>query len=238
MFSAGSTGAGEVTTINVAAEDGVAPADLVRRIRRVVPPELQVRTGDAAADETAADINEQIGGFLTPALLAFAGAALLVGAFIIFNTFTITVAERTREFALLRTLGATRAQILGAVAIEALAIGLAASALGLLLGLAFAKGLASMFEAVGLGLPTGGAELAPRTIAASLLVGVGVTQLAALAPARRATRVAPIAALQGQEQQSTRRRWAPWIAGVVAVLGVGVLLAGPSPPGRPPAGFR
>jgi putative ABC transport system permease protein len=83
-----------------------------------------------------------------------------------------------------------------------------------------------MFEAVGLGLPTGGAKLAPRTIAASLLVGVGVTQIAALAPARRATRVAPIAALQGQEQQSTRRRWAPWIAGVVAILGVGVLLAG------------
>jgi putative ABC transport system permease protein len=217
---------GEVTTINVAAEDGVAPAELVRRIRRVVPPELQVRTGDVAADETASDINEQIGGFLTPALLAFAGAALLVGAFIIFNTFTITVAERTREFALLRTLGATRAQILGAVAIEALAVGLAASALGLLLGLLFAKGLASMFEAVGLGLPTGGAKLAPRTIAASLLVGVGVTQIAALAPARRATRVAPIAALQGQEQQSTRRRWAPWIAGVVAILGVGVLLAG------------
>jgi putative ABC transport system permease protein len=217
---------GELTSINVAADEGVSSRELAGRIRAALPRNLQVRTGDDAAEETASDINDQIGGFLTPALLAFAGAALLVGAFIIFNTFTITVAERTREFALLRTLGATRAQILAAVAIEALVIGLTASALGLLLGLAFAKGLASMFEAVGLGLPTGGAKLAPRTIAASLLVGVGVTQLAALSPARRATRVAPIAALQGQEQQSSRRRWAPWIAGVVTVLGVGVLLAG------------
>ena len=184
----------EVTTINVAADEGVSRRELASRIRAALPGELQVRTGDDAAEETAADIHEQIGGFLTPALLAFAGAALLVGAFIIFNTFTITVAERTREFALLRTLGATRAQILGVVALEALVIGLAASGLGLVLGLAFAKGLSSMFEAVGLGLPTGGAELAPRTIAAALLVGVGVTQLAALAPARRATRVAPIRA--------------------------------------------
>jgi putative ABC transport system permease protein len=200
--------AGEVTTINVAAEDDVSAGELVARIRRALPSELQVRTGDVAADENAADISDQIGGFLTPALLAFAGAALLVGAFIIFNTFTITVAERTREFALLRTLGATRRQILGAVALEALVIGLTASALGLLLGLGFAKALASVFEAVGLGLPTSGLELAPRTVALSLLVGVGVTQLAAIAPARRATRVAPVAALQGGSDGSTRRRWA------------------------------
>ena len=166
------------------------------------------------------------GSFLTPALLAFAGAALLVGAFIIFNTFTITVAERTREFAMLRTLGATRGQILGAVALEALVIGVGASGLGLVLGLGFAKVLASMFEAVGLGLPTGGAELAPRTIALSLGIGIGVTQLAALGPARRATRVPPIAALQGNVEQGPRRRWAPWIAGITAVLGVAMLVAG------------
>ena len=98
-----------MTTINVAADDGVGAEQLADRIEAAVPARLQVRTGDAAADENAAEINDQIGGFLTPALLTFAGAALLVGAFIIFNTFTITVAERTREFALLRTLGATRA---------------------------------------------------------------------------------------------------------------------------------
>ncbi len=192
-----------------------------------LPGNLDVRTGATAADENADEINEQIGGFLTPALLAFAGAALLVGAFIIFNTFTITVAERTREFALLRTLGATRRQILGAVALEALVIGVVASLLGLVLGLGFAKLVASLFEAVGFGIPTTGLELAPRTIAIALLVGVGVTQLAALAPARRATRVSPIEALQGEAAIAMkRRRWAPWIAGIVAVAGVGMLAAG------------
>ena len=228
---------GEVTSIDVAAEAGVAAEELAKRIESVVPQRVQVRTGDAAAEETAADINDQIGGFLKPALLAFAGAALLVGAFIIFNTFTITVAERTREFALLRTLGATRRQILAAVSLEALAIGAAASLIGLALGLAFAKGTAQLFEAVGLGVPTGGLELAPRTIAVSLLVGVGVTQLAAIVPARRATRVSPIAALQGDQEAGARqRRWTPWIAGVVAVLGVGMLVVGLSAGG--PASSR
>ena len=217
---------GEVTTINVAADEGVSSEALVRRVRAAVPAGLEVRTGTEAADQNADEINDQIGSFLTPALLAFAGAALLVGAFIIFNTFTITVAERTREFAMLRTLGATRGQILGAVALEALVIGAAASGLGLVLGLGFAKVLASMFEAVGLGLPTGGAELAPRTIALSLGIGIGVTQLAALGPARRATRVPPIAALQGNVEQGPRRRWAPWIAGITALLGVAMLVAG------------
>ncbi len=220
--------AGKVTSIDVAAADGVSPQQLERRIQSVVPHRVQVRTGDKAAEETAGDINDQIGGFLKPALLAFAGAALLVGAFIIFNTFTITVAERTREFAMLRTLGATRRQILGSVALEALAIGLAASLLGLALGLLFAKGTAQLFEAVGLGIPTGGLELAPRTIAVSLLIGIGVTQVAAITPARRATRVPPIAALQrGDQEVPTRhRRWRPWLAGLIAVLGVGMLIAG------------
>ena len=227
---------GEVTTINVAAEEGVSPEALVGRVRTAVPAGLEVRTGAEAADQNADEISDQIGSFLTPALLAFAGAALLVGAFIIFNTFTTTVAERTREFAMLRTLGATRGQILAAVAIEALVIGVGASGLGLLLGLGFAKVLASMFEAVGLGLPTGGLELAPRTIALSLGSGIGVTQFAALGPARRATRVPPIAALQGHVEQGARRRWAPWIAGITAVLGVAMLIAGLSAGG--PAASR
>jgi putative ABC transport system permease protein len=219
---------GEVTSINVDGAGGVAPAELAKRLEQVVPRRVQVRTGQAAADETAADINEQIGGFLKPALLAFAGAALLVGAFIIFNTFTITVAERTREFAMLRTLGATRRQILGAVALEALAIGVTASIAGLALGLLFAKGTAELFEAVGVGIPTSGLELAPRTIAVALVVGIGVTQISALVPARRATRIPPIAALQrGDQEIATKHaRWRPWLAAAVVLLGVGALLGG------------
>jgi putative ABC transport system permease protein len=219
---------GEVSSINVAAADGVSPEQLIERIKPLVPANVDVRTGDAAADEIAGEVNDQIGGFLTPALLAFAGAALLVGAFIIFNTFTITVAERTREFAMLRALGATRRQVLSAVALEALVIGIGASILGLALGLLFAKGLAQLFEAVGAGIPTSGLELAPRTIVVSLLVGVGVTLVAAMAPARRATRVPPIAALQRSDQpvRSRHPRLAPIAAAIVVVLGVALLVAG------------
>jgi putative ABC transport system permease protein len=164
---------------------------------------------------------------MTPMLFALAGAALLVGAFIIFNTFSITVAQRTREFALLRALGATRRQIIGAVAGEALILGLAASALGLLGGLGFAKLLGGLFDAAGFGIPLAGMELAPRTIAVSLAVGVGVTLLAALAPAIRATRVAPVQALAGSAQPSRRAgRLAPRIAAIVAAGGLALLLSG------------
>ena len=219
---------GEVTTINVAADEGVTPEELVERLEPVVPRNAEVRTGAVAADETAEEISDQINGFLTPALLAFGGAALLVGAFIIFNTFTITVAERTREIALLRTLGSTRGQILGAVTVEALAIGLVSSVAGLGLGLLFAKGMISLFEAVGAGVPTGGLELAPRTVAVALIVGIGITLVAALAPAHRATRVPPVAALQRGDQPVAGKhsRYRPWVAAAVAVLGAGLMVAG------------
>jgi len=220
---------GEVTSIVAAAQDGVSPEQLVRRIQSALPrDQVEVSTGRDSAEETAEDINSSIGGFLTPALLTFAGAALLVGAFIIFNTFSITVAERTREFAMLRTLGATRRQILASVATEALAIGLIASALGIALGLLFAGGLNAVFEAFGLGLPTASAELAARTIIVALIVGVGVTMVSALSPALRATRVPPVAAMRtaGEPIPGRRRRFAPYVAGTVVVLGLLLLLVG------------
>lgn len=218
---------GEVNTILASAEEGVPPATLAGRIREVTTPDLEVVTGAADARQQADDINGAIGGFLTPMLLALSGAALLVGAFIIFNTFSITVAQRTREFALLRALGSTRRQIVAAVVGEALALGVVASALGLVGGLGFAKLLGAMFDAAGFGIPLAGMELAPRTIAVSLTVGIGVTVLAALAPALRATRVTPVQALAGTAQPSRRaRRWTPWLAGAVALLGLGMLLTG------------
>ena len=220
---------GEVTSIVAAADEGVTPEELVRRIRAEVPDRgLQVRTGSESARETADEINDEIGGFLTPALLAFAGAALLVGAFIIFNTFSITVAERTREFALLRMLGARRRQILQAVAAEALIIGVVASVLGLLLGVGFARVLNALFEAIGFGLPTAAVELATRTIVVSLVVGIVVTLISALAPALRATRVPPIAAMRtsGGAVVTRRRRFAPFVAGGVVLLGLALLLTG------------
>ena len=218
---------GEVMSVVAAADDGVSPETLAARIGAVTTPDLEVQTGAADAQQQADDINAAIGGFLTPMLLALSGAALLVGAFIIFNTFSITVAQRTREFALLRALGSTRRQIVAAVAGEALVLGVVASALGLVGGLGFAKLLGALFDAAGFGIPLAGMALAPRTIAVSLGVGIGVTLLAALAPALRATRVAPVQALAGTSQPSRRaRRFAPWIAAAVSLLGLGMLLTG------------
>lgn len=218
---------GEVGSVVASAEDGVPPETLAARIREVATADLEVRTGEADAQKMADDINQAIGGFMTPMLFALAGAALLVGAFIIFNTFSITVAQRTREFALLRALGSTRRQIVGAVAGEAMILGLTASALGLLGGLGFARALGGLFDAAGFGIPLAGMELAPRTIAVSLGVGVGVTLLAALAPALRATRVAPVQALAGTAQPSRRaRRLAPWLAAIVSAGGLALLVSG------------
>jgi len=218
---------GQVMSVAAAAEPGVSPETLAARIRNVTTPDLEVTTGAERAQQQADEINDSIGGFLTPMLLALAGAALLVGAFIIFNTFSITVAQRTREFALLRALGSTRRQIVAAVAGEALGLGVVASGLGLLGGLGFARLLGALFDAAGWGIPRSGMELAPRTIAVALGVGIGVTLLAALIPALRATRVTPVQALAGTPEPSRRaRRLAPWIAGVVSALGLAMLLSG------------
>jgi putative ABC transport system permease protein len=218
---------GRVTTVVAAARPGLTADQLARRARAALPASLQVRTGSQQASHNAQMINDSLGRFLTPMLLALAGAALLVGAFIIFNTFSITVAQRVREFALLRSLGATRRQVLGAVAGEALAVGALASLLGIGAGLGFAAGLGALFDAAGFGIPRGGMTLAPRTVILSLLVGVGVTLLAAFVPAQRATRVPPVAAMAGAPPPSPRaRRWAPWSAGLVTLAGLAALLAG------------
>ena len=185
----------EITSVSVIADAGVSSSDLAGRIQAVVPQGIRSQTASENAEETADQVNDTIGAFLTPALLALAGAAVLVGAFIIFNTFSITVAQRSREFAMLRALGATRGQILASVAAEALLIGLIASAIGLVAGLGFASLINALFDAAGFGIPRSGLSIAPRTIAVAACVGVGVTVLSAFVPALRATRVAPIAAM-------------------------------------------
>jgi putative ABC transport system permease protein len=217
---------GQVFEIVIAAAPGVSAEELAGRVRDVVPAAVEVKTGrQAIADATARD--DAAMGFLRPALLAFAFAALLVGAFIIFNTFSITVAQRTREFALVRALGATRRQVLAAVAAEALFVGATASAFGLLAGLGFARLLAALFDAAGFGIPLGGMELAPRTIALSLAVGIGVTLASAMAPAVRATRVAPVAAMRQEAPGPSRhRRLKSVLASVVGLLGLGLLVQG------------
>jgi len=218
---------GQVDGVDVITQPGVRPETVVRRLRAALPSSVTVRTAKAQAAQQARDIKDSF-KFLTTALLAFAGIALFVGGFMIFNTFSITVAQRMREFAMLRTLGASRRQVLRSVVAEALLVGFGASVVGLLAGLGLAPGLNGLFKLFGGALPQEGVVFAPRTAVVSLVVGTVLTVVSSLVPALRATRVPPIAALrEGAVLPPGRgRRWrAPIALGLVAI-GVAILVAG------------
>jgi putative ABC transport system permease protein len=186
---------GELDEIAVSAKPGVTDQELAQQIGEILPPGTQVRSGVAQAAEDAAETNEFI-TFLRGFLLAFGGIALFVGSFVIANSLAITIAQRTRELATLRTLGASRRQVLGSIIVEALVVGILASVIGLFLGLALAEFLFWIFDAVGFTLPNTGLLFENRTIVVALLAGILVTLLASLRPAIRATRVPPIAAVR------------------------------------------
>ncbi|MDQ2675447.1 MAG: FtsX-like permease family protein [Actinomycetota bacterium] len=218
----------EVSSISIAADAAVDPSELSSRVAAVLPATARSQTASENAAESAKEINDQIGSFLTPALLALSGAAVLVGAFIIFNTFSITVAQRSREFAMLRALGVTRSQIVRVVVAEAAVIGLVASGLGILAGIGFAAGINALFDASGYGIPHSGAEVAPRTIVIGFAVGLGVTVASSVAPALRAMRVPPIAAMSKAPQKPSRRarKITRWLAGAVLLLGALLIAQG------------
>ncbi|HET6868871.1 MAG TPA: FtsX-like permease family protein [Solirubrobacteraceae bacterium] len=211
--------------ISVAAKSGVSPTRLAAEIKPLLPPVAEVRTGSQQASHDATQITAGT-SLVKDILLAFGGIALFVGAFVIFNTISITIAQRTRELATLRTLGASRRQVRRSVMLESFVIGFAASVVGLFAGLGLAKGLNAAFIAIGVDLPQAGTVLAGRTIIVSLLVGTLVTLAAGLSPAIRATRVPPISAVrEGAVLPSSRhahRR--PWVAGAVMLLGLAVIV--------------
>ena len=213
---------GQTSLVFASAEDGVSPVQLADRIRKALPGTAKVETAQENAESQSEEISGDISGFLTPALLTFAGVALFVGAFIIFNTFSITVAQRVREFGMVRALGATRGQTLRNVVGEALVVGVLASIIGLVAGIGIAVGIQALFDAIGFGLPAASIEIKPRTVIVALLVGVVVTVVAAVGPALRATRVPPIAAVtEGATLPPGRfSKISPYLAGVLLVGGI------------------
>ncbi|HEY2768488.1 MAG TPA: FtsX-like permease family protein [Solirubrobacteraceae bacterium] len=216
---------GRYDQIDVAAAPGVTAAELRDRIRAALPRTVAVRTGTQEAAKETLNIEENL-GFLRTFLLIFAYVALFVGAFIIFNTFSITVAQRTREFGLLRTLGASRAQILRSVVFEGVLLGVTGSVLGLLGGIALAPALDQLFKSFGADLPDTGTVLQTRTIVVSLAAGTVVTLVSGMAPALRATRVPPIAALrEGVEIEPARLTGAGVVARALTLAVVGVAIA-------------
>ncbi len=215
---------GQYDAISAVATEGVSEDELVAAIAPVLPDTARVVSATAEAEDAVDEVGE-FTAFFRYFLLTFAGIALFVGAFVIFNTFSITVAQRTREFATLRTIGASRRQILGSVILESLVIGLLASLVGLGLGVLLAEGIEGLFRSLGVELPTANRVFATRTVVVALAVGVGITLVAGLLPAIRATRVPPIAAVrEGATLPKSRfAPFVPWVAGIVVVLALVIL---------------
>jgi putative ABC transport system permease protein len=217
------------TDVRGMAEQGVGQGELADRVEQAfsasdVGP-VDVRTGEQASDDATEALTEGL-GFITTFLLVFAGISLFVGAFIIVNTFSVLIARRTRELALLRAVGASRRQITVSVLTEALLVGLVGGVVGLGLGVLLALGLRELFALVGFEIPAGGIVVLPRTVVVAVVVGVLLTMVAAWLPARRAGSVPPMAALRDDVVLPTRSLRVRTAVGAVLLLLGAVLLAG------------
>ena len=219
---------GRLDEIAVASKPDVTDAQLAKEIREILPPGTQVKTAAQQVESDAADTNEFI-SFLRIFLLVFGFIALFVGSFVIANSLSITIAQRTRELATLRMLGASRRQVLRSIIIEALVVGVLASVVGLFVGLLLAKGLFSVFGLIGFDLPnTGLGFLTGTAVILALVAGIGVTLLASLRPAIRATKVPPIAAVRegGTLPRGRFARFRGVGAALMAALGFAALAYG------------
>jgi putative ABC transport system permease protein len=223
---------GQLDFIRIQSKSGVPTAKLVSEIKPLMPPTAAIRDAAGQAKQDKKQVSSFI-SFIQYALLAFAGVALFVGAFVIANTLSITIAQRMREFATLRTLGASRRQVMRAVIVEAFVIGLFGSIVGLFLGLALAKLLNTLLVTFGIDLPQAGTVLKGRTVIVALLVGTLVTLIASIRPARRATRVPPIAAVREGSVLPVSRfaKYGPITAlvvlvGAIALVSLGTLGSG------------
>jgi putative ABC transport system permease protein len=219
---------GKVDAIQIAAEPGVSQQELVRNIKAILRGRsgIEVVTGDSVVQEQQNNFHDQF-KFFTVFLLVFAYVALLVGSFVIYNTFSITVAQRTRENALLRAVGASRRQITMSVFLEALTTGVIASVVGLALGVLSASGLKALLGVLNIDIPAGGTVVKMSTIRTSLIVGILVTVVASLIPVFKAARVPPIAAMREVALDRTNAGIKRIVAGaIVTLLGLLSLLNG------------
>jgi putative ABC transport system permease protein len=218
---------GRLDEISIAKKPGTSQPALLSEVRAILPKTAQARTGDAQAQEDQKQTDSFI-SFLRDFLLAFGGIALFVGSFVIANSLSITIAQRTRELATLRTLGASRRQVLVSIVVEALVMGVLASVTGLVLGFGLAKLLFKLFDAVGFTLPNSGIVFSTSTVVIALTAGIVVTVLASLRPALRATRVPPIAAVREGATLPVSRfaRYRTLGSTVLTVVGFAALLWG------------
>ncbi|WP_371836785.1 ABC transporter permease [Rhodococcus rhodnii] len=220
--------------VDVAGDGSRTPEQLQADVQQALP-DMKVQTGDEVRAETEAQVSQAL-DFVNYFLLAFGAIALLVGTFIIYNTFSMIVAQRLRELALLRAIGASQGQIGRSVTLEALVVGILGAIAGTAAGIGLAYVLRALLNAFDLGLPEGPLVLSPRTFAVSIGVGVLVTVISAYAPARRASRVAPVAAMReeasgGAESLTVRT----WVGAVFTVAGVVALVIGSRGTGEPAA---
>ncbi|MEV3960515.1 ABC transporter permease [Nocardia sp. NPDC050193] len=213
-----------VAYVDIAAQ-GI-PGDTLRDRLSMLYPDYKVQNGDQVRADMRAQLSEAL-NFLNYFLLAFGAIALIVGTFIIYNTFSMLVAQRLRELALLRAVGASRGQVGRSVVGEALIVGVLGSLLGLLAGIALAYGLAGLLNAFDLGLPTGRMTVLPRTVAVAFVVGLLVTVVSAYAPARRASRIPPVQAMREEFASAGDTLRVRTVTGVVlAVAGIVLVVLG------------
>jgi putative ABC transport system permease protein len=221
---------GKFDSINIVTTPNADKAQVQRNIAAAVPRNVEVVTGQTVINEATSAIGQAL-GFFNTALLVFAFISLFVGGFTILNTFSIIVGQRTKELALLRIVGASRRQVFRSVLGEAAIVGLVSSLIGLGLGVLAAIGLEALLKGFGVTLPSGPIAFEPRTVIVCLIVGIGVTVVSAISPARRAVRIAPVEAVteqQGEHEISMRRRFI-WGA-VITALGALALAVGLTKP--------
>ncbi len=223
---------GRYDTIDVLAPPGANTVGLQLAIAKVLPPGVEVVSGQTAATQLSSEVDNEL-SFISTGLLIFAAVALFVGGFTIFNTFSITVGQRTRELALLRLVGASRRQLFRSVLGEAALTGLVASLVGLGLGVLAALALKALLKAFGISLPSAPLVFEARTAVVAIAVGVGVTVISAVLPARRAVRVPPVAALVDHTEDAAgtvrrRRTIGGTAVGIAGIAAVAAGLAGPA----------